>query len=262
MILYIQTPSIPRSGLHNISIKNIVEYLDNCKHFSQIKWFVNLDAIKSTISSNHKWESYDITKNNFEKIQSTLSKTSLDINVSHNPCFYLAFRHLTLSVLNDVKQSNLSNSDYCVLWLEDDWAFKNISSFSKNLEAFISEPQYKLYTLHKNKINMGGNADIIKGNLFDKFNNVNLDIDNKRDPENIRKGDVWVPHIFKQPLNLLREINNNFHHPLRKSYPEILSSWDFEGDTGDNWRANLSIAKNWSYADKPGIDASRSFTYK
>ena len=45
MILYVQTPSIPRSKLHNVLIKTMIEYLDSCKQFTEIKWFINIDAI-------------------------------------------------------------------------------------------------------------------------------------------------------------------------------------------------------------------------
>ena len=276
MILYVQTPSIPRSELHNILIKSMIEYLDSCKQFSEIRWFVNIDAIKESKTPNgiHKWEDVNVTKKNFLKITNNLNKTKIDINISNNPCFYLAFRTLTLSVLNDIKSSNLKDSDFCVMWLEDDWSFIDKNKFNSGLDMFLKNTEKQVYVLYKNKINMGGNPDIIKGKTFKFFKNINLDKDNKRDPENIRKHDIWYPHIFIDPWNdpienppynkLLQKliaINNNINHEGRKYQKKILSTNVVEGEQGDEWRSNLIVNKNWNTQDKHGIDKNKSYTY-
>ena len=249
MILYIQTPSIPRSELHNVLIKTMVEHLDKCNQFSEIRWFVNIDAIKTSKTKNgiYQWEDPKITKQNFINISSKLKTTTLNINISNDPCFYLAFRYLTLSVLEDISKSKLANSEYCVM------------------------------CLYRNKINMGGNPDIIKGDIFKLFTDINLDKTNKRDPENIRKHDVWYPNIFidpfeggekleKPPYHLLLKklisINGNINHEGRKTQIKILSSNVVEGEQGDKWRANLNINKEWDTNDKHGITPNRSYSYK
>lgn len=266
MILYIQTPSIPRSSLHNITVNTMIQYLDNCEQFTEIKWLVNIDNIKTsnTRGDTYVWEDINITKSNFENIASKLNKTTLSINISDNPCFYLAFRYLTLATMQDIENSNLSNSEYCVMWLEDDWSFIDKEQFSKNLSIFLNNSQYKCYVLHRNKINMGGNPDIIKGDVFEYFKDVNLDFNNKRDPENIRKNYVWVPKIFNNPNNsfTLSGINNNINHIGRTYQDKVLSAAVVEGEQGDEWRRQLNISKNWSYADKPGIASNRSYSYE
>lgn len=277
MVLYVQTPSIPRSGLHNVLIKTMIEYIDQLDQFNEIKWFVNLDAIKTstTRKGGYQWENYNKTKDNFESIASKLNKTSLDLNISHDPCFYLAFRHLTLSVLTDIKQSGFKDSDYCVMWLEDDWSFIDKEKFNKNLTKFLNTPELKTYILYKNKINMGGNPDIIKGEVFNLFNNIDLSPTNKRDPENIRKHDVWYPNIFIDPWNepldtppynrLLRKLitlNDNYQHPGRNFQTKILSVNVVEGEQGDQWRANIQVNKNWNTNDKHGIDSSKTYSYQ
>ena len=104
MILYIQTPAIPRSELHNQLIKLMMLYLDDCKQFSEIRWFVNIDAIKTSQTKNgvYKWEDANITKNNFTNIANELTNTKTNINISNDPCFYLAFRYLTNAVIEDI----------------------------------------------------------------------------------------------------------------------------------------------------------------
>tara|TARA_R110002020_G_scaffold267101_3_gene482226 strand:- start:12228 stop:13067 length:840 start_codon:yes stop_codon:yes gene_type:complete len=279
MILYIQTPSIPRSELHNVLIKTMVEHLDKCNQFSEIRWFVNIDAIKTSKTKNgiYQWEDPKITKQNFINISSKLKTTTLNINISNDPCFYLAFRYLTLSVLEDISKSKLANSEYCVMWLEDDWSFIDKEKFNINLDKFLNSKQYKCYILYRNKINMGGNPDIIKGDIFKLFTDINLDKTNKRDPENIRKHDVWYPNIFidpfeggekleKPPYHLLLKklisINGNINHEGRKTQIKILSSNVVEGEQGDKWRANLNINKEWDTNDKHGITPNRSYSYK
>lgn len=265
MILYVQTPSIPRSQLHNSLIKTMIEYLDKCPQFSEIRWFVNLDIIKTSKikKSTYIWEDFNITKQNFIDISKNLVNTSLNLHTSKNPCFYLAFRYLTLSVLKDISKSKLDHSEYCVMWLEDDWSFIDKKGFSENLDKFLDNLQYKCYILYRNKINMGGNPDIIKGDIFQLFKDVNLDIDNKRDPENIRKNYVWVPNIFNNPNNSfsLKTLNGDINHVGRSYQTKILSANVVEGEQGDEWRRQLNIAKNWTFSDKPGISPDKNYTY-
>ena len=278
MILYVQTPSIPRSELHNQLIKTMIEHLDSCKQFSEIRWFINIDAIKTSQTTNgtYNWEPSKITKDNFTAIANTLNNTKTYINISDDPCFYLAFRHLTLSVIEDIDRSKLKESEYCVMWLEDDWSFIDENGFDKNLNTFLSDDILQCYVLYRNKINMGGNPDIIKGSVFDLFRYVNLDKNNKRDPENIRKHDVWYPNVFIDPWNshglesppyhlLLQKliaINGDINHEGRKYQNKILSVNVVEGEQGDEWRAQLNVRKDWQTNDKHGISADRSYSYK
>ena len=277
MILYVQTPSIPRSELHNQLIKSMITYLDNCKQFSEIRWFINIDEIKTSQTNNgvYKWESVDITKNNFINITNELTNAKTNINISNNPCFYLAFRHLTNAVIEDIDKLKLKNSEYCVMWLEDDWSFTDKDGFIKNLDTFLSKDELDCYILYKNKINMGGNPDIIKGRVFELFKYINLEKTNKRDPENIRKHDVWYPNVFidpwnhpleKSPYNLLLQkliaINNNINHEGRKYQKKILSTNVVEGEQGDKWRANLNVEKKWNTNDKHGISSDKNYSYK
>jgi hypothetical protein len=270
MILYVQTPAIPRSELHNTCIKTMMSRIDTLHQFSEIRWIVNIDVIKT--SSGYSWEDVNITIQNLQAL--TLNKTHLTINVSYAPCFYLAFRHLTQYVLNDIQKHELTDNDYCVMWLEDDWTFTDFAAFNQNLDIFLSNINLHVYTLADFKINMGGNPDIIKGNIFKHFKYVNLSPVNKRDPENIRKHDVWYPYVFNdlEPktettpytklLDKLIAINNDIHHPMRKLQTHILSSSVVEGITGDKWRANIAVQKNWNTNDKHGITSDRNYTYK
>ena len=279
MILYVQTPAIPRSELHESLIKTMIIHLDQCNQFSEIRWFVNIDAIKTSKVKNgfYTWEDSEITKQNFINISKELNNTSLKINISNNPCFYLAFRYLTLSVLEDIDNSKLMDSEYCVMWLEDDWSFIDKLGFDKNLNTFLSQDILDCYVLYRNKINMGGNPDIIKGRVFELFRHINLDKDNKRDPENIRKHDVWYPNVFIDPyeggdtlegppyhllLQKLISINGDINHEGRKWQKKILSVNVVEGEQGDAWRANLNVNKQWNTNDKHGISADRSYSYK
>tara|TARA_R110002012_G_scaffold71628_1_gene183513 strand:+ start:1517 stop:2338 length:822 start_codon:yes stop_codon:yes gene_type:complete len=273
MILYIQTPSIPRSELHNQLVRTMVKYLDGCEQFSEIRWFVNIDVIttSTTKKGDFIWEDFSVTEQNFTNISKELIKTSLNINISPTPCFYLAFRNLTLSVLEDIKKSNLKTSEYCVMWLEDDWSFIDEEKFNKNLDIFLGSEQYKCYILHRNKINMGGNPDIIKGEVFQQFKFISLNIDNKRDPENIRKFDVYEPYIFKKDIEEkhkcnfkkhLGNINDKLNHSIRPLLKSVLSSNVVEGENGDKFRIGNDINKNWNQNDKNGIESSKSYTYQ
>tara|TARA_R110001592_G_scaffold111232_1_gene308114 strand:+ start:105 stop:971 length:867 start_codon:yes stop_codon:yes gene_type:complete len=287
MILYIQTPAIPRSELHNKCIKTMMEELDNCNHFSEIHWFVNIDVIKDT---KYEWEDYSETELNFKNIAKSLSKVKLNLNISHEPCFYLAFRHLTLSVLKDVEENKFQDDQYCTMWLEDDWNFIDIEMFKNLLTKFLQEEQYLVYTLHglngapssyPGKLNMGGNPDIIKGSIHKLFKDIDLDKSNKRDPENIRKFLIWYPYILemsqKSPVEalwdghgyaynhltrLLTQVNGDINHPIRKLQKKILASNTVEGIQGDTWRANIAVHKNWDSWDKLGMDSNKNFTYK
>ena len=129
MILYIQTPAIPRSALHDIGVNKALKFLDGCEHFSEIRWFVNLDVVEQTWKGHvvknsdgtinidnrtgtYKFEDYNITLKNFEDKVKELNKTKLFTTVSKNPCFYLAFRRLTLATQNDLKIHN-THHIYC-----------------------------------------------------------------------------------------------------------------------------------------------------
>ena len=288
MILYVQTPAIPRSSLHNECIKTMMHELNNCEQFTEIRWFVNIDVIKDT---NYNWEDNKTTELNFVNISNELSKVKLDINISHNPCFYLAFRHLTLKVIQDANSNNIYPNQYCTMWLEDDWNFIDINMFKERLTKFLSNTEYLVYTLHgqngisssnhPGKMNMGGNPDIIKGIVHKMFENIDLSKENKRDPENIRKFNVWYPYIFEYPnkydeellwdghgvpynslVSILNTINNDKNHPIRTAQSKIITSNVVEGIKGDIWRQNIKVDKNWDSWDKLGIKSDKSFTYR
>jgi len=61
MILYVQTPAIPRTDVHNVCIKTMIQTLDRLEEFSEIRWFVNLDVITSH-TSTHTWQDYKINE--------------------------------------------------------------------------------------------------------------------------------------------------------------------------------------------------------
>ena len=281
MILYVQTPAMPRSELHTRGCIRGLKFLDNCEQFSEIRWFINIDV---TTSSNYDFEDYSITHDNFKNFTDTLSKTKTEINISHEPCFYLAFRHLTLAVQEDVINSKLNDDEYCVMWFEDDFYIEDESGFNNYYDIFSMDDDIKVMTMYHNKINMGGNPDIIKGDTFRYFDEVNLDIDTKRDPEWIRKMDVFYKHVwidpwpeqkysFGQKLVMCnpsdgcREYDgvegtntSDFIHS-RTINTKVLST-DTAGDVGDEWRDSLNVSKCWFGQHKPGISKDRSYTYK
>jgi len=300
MILYVQTPAIPRTDVHNVCIKTMIQTIDRLEEFSEIRWFVNLDVI-TTHTPTHTWQDYKLNEENFKDIAKGLKKTSLYLNTSHDPCFYLAYRHLTLSVIEDVKKHNLLDDDYCVMWLEDDWMFIDTKCFRWILPQFLKMKDKLVFTLHGSnfaassadrdnghpgKLNMGGNPDIIKGSVHKLFEDVDLSKDNKRDPELIRKFDVWYPYILQvndkwpketlwqghenglqgspefETLNkILDEVNPDWNHPLRVSQTNVITSNVTIGIVGDIWRNDKAEKTSTSY-DKLGIDASKSYTYK
>jgi len=286
MILYIQTTAIPRSELHNTGVIKALKTLDKSKHFSEIRWFINIDNVKSV---DWDFEDCQITLENFENNVKKLNKTKIYSNISKEPCFYLAFRRLTKDIQNDVEINNLTSKEYCVMWLEDDWYFKNPQGFDILMNIFLNNDKLLVAPLYHNKINMGGNPDIIKGEVFEYFKNINFDKDNKRDPENIRKNEVFQNHIWVDPWpdkggnlhNRLVTINNasrnkmviysdwmsdgeiiNLHNhtEAHKLNQKIISSNVIE-DVGDDWKIG-KIKKTWNQDDKNGISSDRSYTYK
>jgi hypothetical protein len=274
MNLIIQTPAIPRSELHKACVHTMLKQLNENKNFLSIYWLVNLDVISDN-SAVYSWENYEKTTTSFEDLAKNLGKVKLDLKISKTPCFYQAFRSLTLRTLDLVEKNNYSDDDYVVLWLEDDWIFTNIEEFNINLNKFLSSKTFDVMTLNENKINMGGNPDMIKGNVFRLFSTVDLSENNKRDPENIRKHELWYKHIFhdswNEPLESkpysrllkkLLEINGNIKHFARQDNKRIMTSHVVNGDLGDDWRRQKNIQKNWSQSDKHGISAERNYSYK
>ena len=265
--LYIQTPSIPRSELHNEGVIKAVKFLDTCDHFDNIQWFINIDEVTS---KDYEFESSDITRQNFMDASVDFKRTETYINISDEPCFYGAFRTLTEAVRSDIIEKSLSQDNYCVMWLEDDWYFKKEDQYKKDMTTFLENDSYLVNTLYWYKINMGGNPDVIKGEVFEMFDELNWDKDNKRDPEYIRKMEVFIPNIWVDPwvndgrslYDKLVEINKkdptSFGHQLNY---KVLATDNIE-DVGDDWRDNLKIKKDWESSDKEGIPRSRSYTYK
>tara|TARA_R100000995_G_scaffold28934_1_gene12804 strand:+ start:1189 stop:2052 length:864 start_codon:yes stop_codon:yes gene_type:complete len=286
MILYVQTTAIPRSELHNTGVVKALKTLDKLKHFSEIRWFVNIDNVKSV---DWDFEDYQLTLKNFEDSVEKLNKTKLFTTVSKEPCFYLAFRRLTKDIQRDVKVNKLTSDEYCVMWLEDDWYFKDSEGFETLMNVFLNNNKLLVAPLYHNKINMGGNPDIIKGKVFEYFKDVNFDKDNKRDPEEIRKHEVFKAHIWINPHpekkwslhQSLIDINGSsrkkivtysdwmdydeiislhYHTKAHKVNYKVISSNVIE-DVGDNWKVG-KIRKSWNQKDKSGISADRSYTYK
>ncbi len=268
MRLYIQTPSIPRSELHNKGVIKAVKFLDTCEHFDSIKWFINIDEVTS---KEYEFESSEVTQKNFMDASIGFKRTETFINVSKEPCFYLAFKSLTEIVKEDIITESWSQDNYCVMWLEDDWYFKDEDGYKKNMENFLSNDSYLVNTLYWNKINMGGNPDVIKGEVFEMFDDLDWNEDNKRDTENIRKIEVFKEHIWVDPTPGEKD---SFHNKLVKVNSDrsggtsghnvnykVLPSNTIE-DVGDEWRDNLKIKKDWTSEDKSGITSDRSYTYK
>ena len=192
---------------------------------------------------------------------------------------------MTEFVRQDVKENKLDTDEYCVMWLEDDNFVKDEDGFNKVIDKFLNDDKILVAPMYHNKINMGGNPDIIKGEVFKLFDDVDLNPNNKRDPEWIRKTEVFEPHIWIDPWP---ELNTDFGHKLNKCNPsdgcgvydgvmgtdsddyihsrktnyKVLSSDVVEGDIGDNWRRDNQVPKNWSGGDKPGISVNRSYTYE
>jgi hypothetical protein len=252
----------------------MLKALNEIEKFSSIHWLVNLDVISEN-SNGYAWEKQEKTISSFEDFAKTLNKVKLDLKVSKSPCFYQAFRSLTLRTFELVEKYGYSDEDYAVLWLEDDWIFTNIQQFNSNLNEFLSSKTIDVMTLNENKINMGGNPDLIKGNVFRLFSTVDLSESNKRDPENIRKHDLWYRHIFHDSWNdqleskpysrllkKLLEINGNVKHFARQDNKRIMSSHVVNGDLGDEWRRQKNIQKNWNQGDKHGISVERTYSYK
>lgn len=271
MILYIQTPAIPRSELHEKGVIKALKFLDTCEHFSEIKWFVNIDV---TTSHLYEFEDYKITKNTFLDFSKTLNKTKLSLNINKKPCFYLAFRYLTKVVQKSIKDNKLKNKDYCVMWLEDDWYMGDESGFNNLMDEFLNNNEVLVSILYNYKINMGGNPDIIKGKLFEKFDNINFDKDNKRDPEYIRRVDLFEKYIWVDPWP---DYDISYYDKcthINKSAIEldgITDAHEINGkvissnvitDVGDQWGRNEGRLEKWGYGEKSGISKDRSYTYK
>tara|TARA_B100000131_G_C18108573_1_gene608791 strand:+ start:1048 stop:1860 length:813 start_codon:yes stop_codon:yes gene_type:complete len=267
--LYIQTTAIPRSELHNEGVIKAVKFLDTCEHFDRIRWFINIDEVTS---KDYEFESSDITQQNFMNAAVGFERTEMFININDEPCFYNAFRTLTMAVKDDVITQQLSNDNYCVMWLEDDWYFKKEDQYKKDMEVFLENDSYLVNTLYWYKINMGGNPDVIKGEVFELFDSLNWDEDNKRDPEHIRKEevfkeDVWIDPWSSEQISFtdkLVRINTSKGRPNTLGHQmnyKVLATDNIE-DVGDDWRDNLKIKKDWESDDKSGIPGSKSYTYK
>jgi len=145
----------------------------------------------------------------------------------------------------------------------------------------------------KNILAIGAHSDDVEfgcgGALVKHVKNVNFDKNNKRDPENIRKNEVFQNHVWIDPWPHNGE---NLHHKLLKinssskgkiiNYDNSMSdkqildlhhhteqhktnykiiSLNVIEDVGDAWKIN-KIIKSWSRVDKDGISSDRSYTYE
>ena len=80
--------------------------------------------------------------------------------------------------------NNIKKEDYCFIWWEDDWVISKHEEITKDIQYFVDNDEIKFYTLYKNKLNMGGNPQFMKGELYEQYFR-NLDLRNKN------KNDFW-----------------------------------------------------------------------
>lgn len=275
--LYILTPSVSRSDCHSDSIIPFVNQIYDSNLFQNITWFVNIDRPTNT---KFEFEKLEITKNNF--IEKTNKNISLKINKSETPCFYKAFSHLFNSVKVDIEVNNLHDDDFCILWLEDDWKLTRSEDFFRDLNLFFSKPELKFYTLYKHKINIGGNPQIIKGSLYNLyFKNMDISIDNKRDPEVIMRNEIFKPYVFDfwvfKGIGMEKHISesNNLTfkdkliiaNDLSKKYTDtfFISNGMYGNvvdDIGDLWREVRGFKKWTMFQKEHGINSNENYTYK
>ena len=275
--LYILTPSVARSDCHTNSIIPFANKIVDSNLFQNITWFINIDRPTNT---KFKFESLEITENNF--IEQTSKNISLKINKSKTPCFYKAFSNLFSSVKNDIDFLKLKDDDFCILWVEDDWKLTREVDFFRDLKLFFSKPELKFYTLYNHKINIGGNPQVIKGSLYNLyFKNMDISIDNKRDPEVIMRNEIFKPYVFDfwvfKGIGMEKHISesNNLTfkdkliiaNQLSKKYTDtfFISNGMYGNvveDIGDLWREIRGFTK-WTMIQKEhGINSNENYTYK
>tara|TARA_B100000029_G_scaffold505049_1_gene585037 strand:+ start:15168 stop:15965 length:798 start_codon:yes stop_codon:yes gene_type:complete len=262
-VLYVQTASIPRSDLHKKGLFKFMKVLDSLPQYKQVRWFINLDNPKS---KTHEFEDYNKTIDEVMKFKKKELKNTDAFLGLGKACFYQAFNNLFHFVKEDVITQQVSSDNYSVMWLEDDWILTDETKFKLLIEKFEGDDELKVLTLHQDKVNMGGNPDIIKGDVFEKFDNCNWDRDNKRDPEEIRKIEIFKEHIWIDPEP---DSNDNFHRKLIRANKrgicfinnKVLQS-DVVKDIGRNWSSG-KLNKNWGYQDKGGLTSNkRSYSYE
>ena len=282
--IYILTPSVTRPDCHIRSVIPFVNNIYESNIFENVVWFVNIDRPLITKRARNgvghfEFEQMDFTVKNFKK--TVKKEISLNINESNSPCFYKAFSHLFSSVKNHIESHNLNDDEFCILWLEDDWKLTRRDDFYRDLNLFISKPNIKFYTLYKHKLNIGGNPQIIKGDLYTShFKNMDISLDNKRDPEVIMRNEIfreyifdpWVfkavgmeKHIFESKSLTFKDKISIANDLIKKYTDTFFVSNGMYGnvveDIGDLWRWERGFRK-WDHNQKEnGINSDESYTY-
>ena len=274
--LYVLTPAVPRHDCHNDSIIPSLKFLGECGLFENIMWYVNID---NPTSNRFKFEDRDISLNNFKKAD--IGKVNLDINLPEHPCFYEAFSHLLNKMKKHIDDNNIKKEDYCFIWWEDDWVISKHEEITKDIQYFVDNDEIKFYTLYKNKLNMGGNPQFMKGELYEQyFRNLDLRNENKRDPEVIIRNEIFKDNIFDNYVfeamelgdNVITNPNLTFKDKLiianRKAETQIDTFIISNGmygstveDIGDDWRDARGFTKWSTHQKEHGIKSTNNYTY-
>jgi len=111
-IYIVGTTAINRPDLHNIVIPKWKKWLLGCG--GKLKWFINIDILE------HLQESYESTKQNFEKLFDDSRIEPIILQQQHNK-FLGACKNLSENIRNYVEIMGLDKNNLKIIWLEDDW---------------------------------------------------------------------------------------------------------------------------------------------
>ena len=111
-IYIVGTTAINRPDLHNIVIPKWKKWLLGCG--GKLKWFINIDILE------HLQESYESTKQNFEKLLDDSRIEPIILQQQHNK-FLGACKNLSENIRNYVENTGLDKNNLKIIWLEDDW---------------------------------------------------------------------------------------------------------------------------------------------
>lgn len=274
--IYVLTPAVTRPDCHSQSIIPFVNKIKESDVFDNVIWYVNLDRPKS---QTWEFETQEHTIKTFKGLVN--SSIQLTINPTTTPCFYSSFSYLFQSLKNDIEQRNLTDDEFCVLWLEDDWKLTRPNDFIRDVNLFLSADELEFYTLYKHKLNIGGNPQLIKGLTYTKyFKSMDISSDQKRDPEVIMRNEIFKPHMFNHMVLNAMGLNRETLYSTSLTFKDKISiANDISkkyGDTfyicngmygnvvediGDDWRFKRGF-KKWRYDQKEnGISSTESYTY-
>lgn len=274
--LYILTPAVPRHDCHLASIIPDVKILHSLKLFDNIEWYVNID---NPTSSTFKFEDRRITEQIISQVE--LENVNIEVTLPEHPCFYTAFSTLLAKMKNHITKNEVREDEFCFLWLEDDWIFTKQEQLNRDLVEFMYNKDLEYYTLYRNKVNIGGNPQFIKGTIFMKyFMNLDISLNNKRDPEVIMRNEIfrdyiwqhssWTKvgleeHIINDPTKTFKDkliIVNSRQSKLTDT--TVVSNGMFGDvikDIGDDWRDARGFVK-WNIIQKEhGIKPEENYTY-